>query len=332
MAAPRVSVLMATRDRGERIGASVASVLAQRFEDLELIVVDDGSRDDTAARLAAVGDPRLRVLRQEPRGINAALNVGLAAARGALVARNDSDDLWLPHLLGRLVPALEARPEMGFVYARSEGVDDEGRPVPELRGYPMRHPDDPLRSLLHVDCTSAITLLARRRCLERIGGWGEETHLHGDWEMAIRAAGLCGGFFVDELVARFRIHPGNATRIDELGDAEFEALLESRRQVLDRVFGCPELGPAAAPHRGTAYRNLYIGEGNRWLGRGDRRRALTAFRMALRSGDGRLGSAARIVWGVAAWYGLSNLPGGTRFARALLTRWRGRGRLRGEAS
>src|SRR5262249_29774449 len=97
--APRVSVLIPTWNRARYLPIAIESVLAQSFEDLEVIVIDDGSTDDTSGALAAIRDPRVRTIRGEHRGISRALNAGLAAARGELVARLDSDDMWLPDLL-----------------------------------------------------------------------------------------------------------------------------------------------------------------------------------------------------------------------------------------
>ncbi|MFN8641041.1 MAG: glycosyltransferase family A protein [Candidatus Binatia bacterium] len=94
--APAISVIMPTRDRAHYLREAIDSVLAQRRADLELLVVDDGSTDATPAVLAAVADPRLRCLRQGARGIGAAMNTGLRAARGGYVARLDSDDVWHP--------------------------------------------------------------------------------------------------------------------------------------------------------------------------------------------------------------------------------------------
>ena len=107
VAPPLVSVVLAARDAEATIDEAVASVLRQSVEQLELVVVDDGSVDLTGDRLAAISDPRLRVLRNEtPLGLGGALNVGLDAAQGGFVARMDADDValpgWLPHILATI--------------------------------------------------------------------------------------------------------------------------------------------------------------------------------------------------------------------------------------
>jgi glycosyltransferase involved in cell wall biosynthesis len=96
-----VSVIIPTRDRARLVPRAVNSVLRQSLGNLECIVVDDGSTDDTRAVLASIRDPRLRVIRTEARGVSAARNCGLAKARGKLLALLDSDDEYLPEKLER---------------------------------------------------------------------------------------------------------------------------------------------------------------------------------------------------------------------------------------
>src|ERR1700728_4898735 len=97
-AIPRVSVIIPSFNRAHCIAASVESVLAQSFQDFELIVVDDGSTDETQQVLARFGD-RIRVIRQDNGGVSAARNAGMRVARGSWIAFQDSDDTWRPEKL-----------------------------------------------------------------------------------------------------------------------------------------------------------------------------------------------------------------------------------------
>jgi glycosyltransferase involved in cell wall biosynthesis len=106
---PFVTAVIPTHDRAGRVGGAVSSALAQTWTDLEVVVVDDGSSDETQEILRAIRDPRLRVLRQDNRGVSAARNLGVAAARGELIALLDSDDRWLPDKLALQVPFLLER-------------------------------------------------------------------------------------------------------------------------------------------------------------------------------------------------------------------------------
>ena len=122
---PLVSVVLAARDARATIDQAVSSVLGQSLRELELVVVDDGSVDGTGALLAAVGDPRLRVVRNEqPLGLAGALNVGLAEARGRYVARLDADDIARPAWLERLAARMRSVPPAAVVGTAAADFDD----------------------------------------------------------------------------------------------------------------------------------------------------------------------------------------------------------------
>jgi GT2 family glycosyltransferase len=316
---PTVSVLLPTYDRAYYLEGSVRSVLDQEYADLELIVIDDGSTDGTAALLAGIDDPRLRVLRRSHAGISAALNAGLGTARGRYIARNDSDDLWHPALLATLLPVLERAPHLGFAYACSALVDADGAPKSETRGMPPRHPADGFRSLLYSDCSVAVTTIYRRRCLDEVGGWDPASDVAEDWDLALRVARHHPFRFVDRILAMIREHPGNATHLRAAG---FEHRLAARRGVLDKVFAATDLPPAARRMRPLAYRNLHVGEAMQWLARGDRGQAVAAFRRALGSGGSRWATAGRIAWTTTLWFGVARHTGARRHVNALARRMR----------
>lgn len=134
MSTPSISVVMPAWNAAATVEAAVASMLAQTCHDFELIVIDDGSTDDTAARIAAFDDPRIVLLRRPHGGIVAALNAGLAIARGRYIARMDADDVSMPTRLAKQAAMLDAEPELGLVSCL---VAHEAAPGEETTGYAL---------------------------------------------------------------------------------------------------------------------------------------------------------------------------------------------------
>ena len=125
---PAVSVLVAVHNGARYLRPALESVLRQTVTDLELVVVDDGSTDETPAVLAAIDDERLRVVHGESRrGLAGALNLGLDEVRGRRVARMDADDIALPHWLGRVLSRLDCTPPFALVCAGVLELGLDGR-------------------------------------------------------------------------------------------------------------------------------------------------------------------------------------------------------------
>src|SRR5919197_6284187 len=118
-----VSVVIPTHDRGRVVVEAIESALAQRHRHLEVIVVDDGSTDDTAERVARLRDRRVRLLRRPHAGVSAARNAGIAVATGDLVAFLDSDDLWKPDKVEAEIAVLARYPSAGGVFSDLEKLD-----------------------------------------------------------------------------------------------------------------------------------------------------------------------------------------------------------------
>ena len=126
---PSVSVVMPVYNTAAYVEAAIDSVLAQTFDDFELLVIDDDGSDESIMLCRACTDPRIRIISQSNRGLAGARNTGIHHARGDLIAFLDSDDLWAPEKLERHVRHLQQRPHVGVSYAASTTIDDEGRPL-----------------------------------------------------------------------------------------------------------------------------------------------------------------------------------------------------------
>jgi glycosyltransferase involved in cell wall biosynthesis len=218
VSAPDVSVVVPTFNRAGLIRASVESVLAERGVDLEVVVVDDGSTDDTLARLAAVTDPRLRVVAAAHGGVAAARNAGVAACRGRYVAFHDSDDEALPGRLARPVALLAERPELGLVImngvmlaSQEDGGVDEPWIKPEvtqtLVGRTIGVAEVFRRNLGQLQ-----GMCFTRAALEAVGPFDTSFRILDDLDLVLRVAARFPAIFVDEAVFRYRRHAGGIAR------------------------------------------------------------------------------------------------------------------------
>ena len=183
-----VSVVMPTRNRAERVGTAISSVLGQRHQRWELVVVDDGSQDETPAVLAALTDERMRVVRSGGGGVSAARNLGLAAATGDVVAYLDDDNVMHPLWLHAVAWAFTTFPEIDSLYGARVVEGEEkvlglrGGRLPELHFVPFN------QRLLGVANFIDTGVFAHRRDLP--GARFDESLSHGteDWDLVGRLA------------------------------------------------------------------------------------------------------------------------------------------------
>lgn len=241
---PVVSVVMPVYQGREHLAAAIDSVLAQTFEEFELLVVDDGSTDGSSAiaRTYAGRDPRVNYRRQENAGQGAARNAGIAVARGDAVAFLDQDDLWLPEKLARQLPLLD---DTTVVYSDTYILRDGGRSREErlsdhLDGWPA---PATLTSLIDGNPIPILTALLSRRLLLTHGGFTSDPALKGvdDYDLWLRLAAAGVKFtYVPEPLAVYRVHAA-AMSADQVGMASarlalFEKLAAEEKGTQSRVF------------------------------------------------------------------------------------------------
>ncbi len=208
---PLVSVIIPVYNGQDYVADAIRSALLQTYRNIEVIVVDDGSTDDTAVVLQAQAalDPRVRIIRQANGGVARARNRGLAEARGEFVAPLDADDLWDPAKLARQVDRMiQAGPATGMVYCWWIWVDDQGRAMD--RSPEWRIEGDVADILLQVNYTgNASVPLYRRRCLDEADGYDETFTRQNaggceDWDIALKVAERYGVAVVPELLVGYR--------------------------------------------------------------------------------------------------------------------------------
>jgi alpha-1,3-rhamnosyltransferase len=245
--APLVSVLMLSYNHAPYLSAAIESVLGQTVEDLELLVLDDGSIDGSLdiARRYQKADPRVAVLThpdQAHRGIGASANVVRAAARGRYLLGFPSDDVLLPDTLEREIAFLEARPDVGWVYGHVDVIDAQGRLIEEegRRGrVAVRFGTDLtgggriVEHLVQRNSIPAMTVMWRRECRDQTG----EEHpslVYSDWELLTRAAAHWEVAFISRALALYRVH-GTNTSIGVARETRLERQLEVTKVLRERA-------------------------------------------------------------------------------------------------
>lgn len=263
--APRHSVVVPAYNAPGTIRTTIESVLAQSAGDLELIVVDDGSADDTPEVVAGYAreDSRITLIRQENAGTAGARNRGLAESSGAFVSLLDNDDAWLPPHLELAEEAFAADPSAGIAYGDAWILDDETKRVhrrPSLSFYgdraePVASAEEVLGALLRKNFITASSATMTRDALERVGDFDASLRGTDDWDMWLRitAAGMTARQAGVEPTVLLR-------KRDEQQSSDLAMMVRGNTEVLRRALSrLPEGSPA---HALAAER---LSEDERWL-------------------------------------------------------------------
>lgn len=197
---PVVSVILPTRDRARFVSDAIESVQAQHFTDWELIIVDDGSADDTAAIVEPyLEDRRIRYLQRPAQGVSAARNRGLEHARGAFVAYLDSDNIWYPGFLAAAVPVFASEPDLAMIYGVL--VTDSHH----LDGTQLLWTPFDRERLLSANYIDINVVVHRKILIDRYGGFDETLGRLNDWDLVLRFTEHVPARPVPVLAARYRI-------------------------------------------------------------------------------------------------------------------------------
>jgi glycosyltransferase involved in cell wall biosynthesis len=210
---PAVSVVVPTHDRERFLRQTLRSVLWQRDVDLDVVVVDDGSpAGQVPAVVAALGDDRVRILRNEvPLGVSAARNLGVAAARGRWLAFCDDDDVWAAgKLRAQLAAAGDGWP--GWVYTGAVNVNEAGRVV---GGRPPLPPDEVAALLPRRNAVpgGGSAVLVDRALLDRAGPFDSRLHNTEDWDLWVRLSRLETPRHVPAPMVGYRVHGGGSSLV-----------------------------------------------------------------------------------------------------------------------
>jgi glycosyltransferase involved in cell wall biosynthesis len=280
---PTVSVVMAAKNYARFLPAAVESVFAQTVSDWELIIIDDGSTDETPAAIKPfLADRRVRYVRSDRLGQSRAKNLGVGLSRSEVVAFLDADDLWKPTKLEKQLVLLRAKPDAGVVFCLRELIDESGDLLP--RPAVLAPPSGRVLADIFVRnfvCFSAVAV--RRDVFDHVGGFDPQLDLSIDYDLWLRVARHYGFDYVPEELVLYRTGHGNLSQ--KLADR------------IATVFSIMHLRRAGVPAGAVAEGYASTARGMGWLLRGVEPWAAAGWYLrALLYPSGRLESLKGLAW------------------------------------
>lgn len=259
-AGPLVSVIIPAYNAEKTIRRALESVLLQDYAPIEIIVVNDASRDGTAAVVESFGEPTIALINRPVNGgVSAAMNAGLRRARGEYVAFLDADDEWLPGKLHKQVALISANPQMTFVSCGARWISRSGD-VREETG--MESPvvsSDLWRTLLAEACVAKPCVLARRTVFAQVGEFDETLPMAEDQDMWIRLASVGDVGVVLEPLVHVHDTPNSLTKTHALHIADWVMpVIERNLERLKSRLGENDVKRILRERYGALGRNLYI--------------------------------------------------------------------------
>ena len=235
---PAVSVIIPVYKSATYLPASLASVFDQSYTDYEIVLVDDGSPDNSRGLIADAikrhRDRKIVYIYQENKGIAGARNTGIRESIGKYIALLDADDLWKPTRLEEGVRVLDSQPDVGLVHAGFDRIDADGSPLePSKYEITLEHQSGHIfeNLLLRRASVGALTTLFRRECCERVGVFNESRVLMGvdDRDLWVRISREYRVEFINKTLASWRVHGNNYS-------GNHERMVEGRLAMLDALY------------------------------------------------------------------------------------------------
>jgi glycosyltransferase involved in cell wall biosynthesis len=299
---PRVSVVMAAKNYARFLPAAVESVFAQTVADWELVVIDDGSTDQTPEAVRSfLSDSRVRYFRSDKLGQPRAKNLGIGLSRGEFVAFLDADDAWLPTKLEKQLVVFRERPDVGVVFCRRSLIDEDGKPIPRPASPPPPE-GRVLGAMFAQNFVCFSSAVVRREVFAHAGRFDPEWDLAIDYDLWLRVAKHHGFGCVDEELVLYRTGHGNLSK--KLSDRVATALSIMHRA--EARYGVRNEVPAAVIAEGYASTCRTIGYVMRAA---EPATAAKWYARALRRPAGRLASGKGLVAAGLAMLRRKRAPG-----------------------
>jgi glycosyltransferase involved in cell wall biosynthesis len=225
---PLVSVIIPTYNHAHYLCEAVDSVLSQDYDDYEIIVVDDGSTDNTGQVLASYGS-KVRCIYQRNQGLATARNTGIKAARGEYIALLDADDLYKPDYISTLTSIMSSNPHAHAIHCASRFVDKNNKTLPQTAGRIVT-PDTLYPTLLHGNFIPPLCMFVSSKCYKNLGYFDTNLPVVEDWDLWLRLAREYCVISTSKILARYRVvHNSMSTNI--------ERMLKYKLDVLEKNFG-----------------------------------------------------------------------------------------------
>jgi glycosyltransferase involved in cell wall biosynthesis len=236
---PRVDVIIPAYNAAKYLPAAIESVVTQTMTDWRILLVDDGSTDNTAEIVAPFLDrlgPKISYIKQDNRGLPAARNTAVLASTSEFLALLDADDLWMPCRLSESVKILEERPQAGLAYGQVTVIDMEGRPLRTFEGNP-RHAEGRIAPYIYTREVTlpCPTMTFRRSCIDEVGYFDETMRATEDRDLWLRIALRHEVAFVPKMLASYRVSPNSMSN-------DSQRMFQSQLQFIRKHYGSEGCG------------------------------------------------------------------------------------------
>ena len=247
---PLVSIIIPAYNQDVYLRQSIDSALAQTYQPVEIIVVDDGSTDDTADIAQNYGE-QIRYIYQENLGLAGARNSGIRAAHGELIGLLDADDIWEPTYLETIVSLAQLYPEASVFHSCAQCMDTKGNPLPQIVGRRTAKEPNLLKSLLQSNFLIPSTITLRRDTVVAADYFDQTLRSCEDWDLWLRILPEAKFVGTDAILVRYRVHEQSLS-------ANVSGMHTAKQAVIEKIFGLDDGSyDEWTPEKRFAYSGLY---------------------------------------------------------------------------
>lgn len=246
----KVSIIIPAYNAVRFIRQTIESVLAQTFQDFEIIVVDDGSSDKTADIARSFGEPVYCI--QKPNGgVSRARNTGIGNAKGEYIAFLDADDLWQPTKLEKQVALLDAASDVGLCFASTERINENNETIGYIEGRDYADFSEALLLYLCIVSGSCSSAMVRKELLLQIGGFDSRLTNYEDWDCWLRLSLITRFASISEYLVKCRT-------VAESASFNTVAAEKNMQEILSKFYNLPDLPARYKKIRNKSYSNNWM--------------------------------------------------------------------------